>query len=194
MLASASQVRRRLLENAAVKFRVIPSEVAEAPLKEIAFREGRSPEELALILAEAKARAVSSRESNTLVVGADQVLECDGRTFDKPATIEEARQNLQIFRAKTHRLWSAVSVVRGEDILWQVTAVAELTMHNFDDDELDCYLALAGDDVMDSVGVYRLEGLGARLFEKIDGDYFTILGLPLLPLLAFLRGQGLTLE
>jgi septum formation protein len=155
---------------------------------------GADATELAGALAEAKARLVSSHHPGVVVIGADQVLEFNGRCFDKPGSREGARQHLQMFCGRTHRLVSGVCVVADGDRLWRHAETARLTMRSFSEKFLDDYLDQAGDETWDSVGGYRLEGLGAQLFERIDGDHFTIQGLPLLPLLRFLRRNGLILD
>lgn len=156
--------------------------------------QGVAVEDVALALADSKARAVAARRPGALVIGADQILECEGRWFDKPSTVAEAARHLRALRGRTHRLICAVVVVRDGERLWRHVAEARLTMRRFSDRFLDDYLASGGPAVLESVGAYRLEGLGAQLFETIEGDYFTILGLPLLPLLDFLRGERVVAE
>ena len=128
------------------------------------------------------------------MVGADSTLACNGRMFDKPPDLAAARKQLQTLRGQTHELFSSVVVARGGVRLWHWSERARLTMRPLNDGFIDSYLARAGDDVLTSVGAYQLEGLGAHLFSRVDGDYFTILGLPLLPLLSFLAGHGIGLE
>lgn len=162
----------------------------EAPLKQ-SFRARRAnAEDAAAALAEAKARAVSRERRHDLVIGADQILVHDGTWFDKPRTLDDARTQLLALQGRTHRLVSAVVVVSGELLRWAHVEEAKLTMRTFSESFLDSYLAAAGDTVLQSVGAYRLEGTGIQLFQRIEGDYFTILGLPLIPLLDFLRGEG----
>ena len=124
------------------------------------------------------------------MIGADQLLQCDGRLFDKPADMQEARHNLQFFRGKTHYLIGGVVLVENGETIWRHDQPVALSARDFSDDFLDAYLAAAGDKVLASVGCYQLEGLGSHLFDAIDGDYFATLGLPLLPLLAALRVHG----
>ena len=147
--------------------------------------------ETAMALAVAKAmavsRAVSPDNPGAWTIGADQMLVCGDRWFDKPIDLADARSHLQALRGQTHELISAVCIVRHNEIVWQYVDSAQLTMIPFSDDFLDKYLERSGPEVLESVGVYRLEGLGSQLFSAIDGDYFTVLGLPLLPLLSFLR-------
>lgn len=142
------------------------------------------------LLAEAKARAVAARHRGALVLGADQMLECGGAWFDKPANLEEARAQLEALNGTRHELVTAAAIVRDDAVLWRALERAHLTMRRFSDDFLDRYLAAMGRRVLATVGGYELEGLGAQLMARIEGDYFAILGLPLLPLLDFLRGAG----
>ena len=192
ILASGSAVRARLLTNAGLAIEIVPSNVDEDDIKRV--NEGIAVEQLAMILARAKAAAVAARNSDALIIGADQILDCDGARFDKPKDRVEAAAHLSAFRGRTHRLITACTVHRGLEEIWHYTAIPQLTMWDFDDAFIADYLARAGDSVLTSVGAYLLEGLGSNLFEKIEGDYFSILGLPLLPLLAFLRTQGLVLK
>jgi len=192
ILASGSAVRARLLTNAGLAIEIVPSNVDEDDIKRV--NEGIAVEQLAMILARAKAAEVAARNSDALIIGADQILDCDGARFDKPKDRVEAAEHLSAFRGRTHRLITACTVHRGLEEIWHYTAIPQLTMWDFDDAFVGDYLARAGDSVLTSVGAYLLEGLGSNLFEKIEGDYFSILGLPLLPLLAFLRTQGLVLK
>lgn len=187
ILASRSGVRAMLLENAGVHFRVEVSPVDEEAAKE-GF--GGDGDALAAHLAELKAESVSEQAGQQIVIGADQVLSCNGRLYDKPRHLKEARANLCEFRGNTHTLHSAVCVARGGKTEWSYVAQAHLTMRDFSDDFVDHYLRRCGEKVMKSVGCYQLEGPGIQLFERIDGDYFTILGLPLLPLFSHLRKEG----
>jgi len=189
ILASASAVRARLLDGAGVAFEIVPSQVDEDEIKRA--HGDIAVETLAMTLARAKAAEVAARRADALIIGADQILECDGRRFDKPKNRAEAAAHLRAFRGRAHRLVTACTIYRGRDEVWHHTSIPRLTMWNFDDAFIDEYLARAGDGVLTSVGAYQLEGLGAHLFENIEGDYFSILGLPLLPLLAFLRDCGL---
>ncbi len=138
-------------------------------------------------LATEKARITATRHPGAMVIGADQTMECDGTAYDKPAHMTAARRHLQQLRGRVHTLHSAVCIVRDQELLWSTVEDAHMTMRDFDNGFLEEYLAHAGKTVLTSVGCYRLEELGAHLFSHIDGDFFTILGLPLLPLLAFLR-------
>jgi septum formation protein len=190
VLASGSTTRARLLADAGLSVLVDPAAVDEEEIRAAFNAEGRHAEACATALAESKAMRVSARHSGALVLGADQILDCGGRWFEKPATIEAARAQLAALRGKRHTLVSAAAVVRNGGVIWHATDRAHLTMRGFSDGFLEAYIATAGAELLDSVGAYRLEGLGAQLFERIEGDFFTILGLPLLPLLDFLRGHG----
>jgi septum formation protein len=190
ILASGSAIRAELLRRAGVDFTVETSAVDEAEIK-ASFRAERRPAvECAFALAEAKAARVSRRRPGVLVIGADQMLVCDGVWYDKPTDLTAAREQLLALRGKRHELVGAICVLRDGERLWHVVERPALTMRRFSDEFLDAYLAAAGDSVLASVGAYQLEGRGVQLFERIEGDFFAILGLPLLPLLAFLRGHG----
>jgi septum formation protein len=190
ILASASSARRAMLEQAGVRFTVEVAAVDEDAVKQSLRQETKNPARAAEALAELKAVRVSARHPGALVVGADQMLDYDGLWFDKPLGLDQARDQLAALRHRTHRLTSAVVAVKDGRRIWHHTDHARLTMRNFSDAFLDSYLERAGEAVLSSVGAYQLEGLGAQLFLKVDGDFFTILGLPLLPLLDFLRENG----
>ena len=189
VLASQSRARREVLTGAGVGFVAVTPGVDEDAAKAEFLAAGRNPRAIAEALAEAKALAVSEYPSQ-LVVGADQTLEFEGRLYDKVADLTAAAERLRMLRAKTHALHSAVVVAQGGIPIWRETATATLVMRDFSDSFLDAYLAEEGRDALGSVGCYRLEGPGAQLFESIDGDYFAILGLPLLGLLELLREKG----
>lgn len=188
ILASGSAVRATLLQQAGVDFEIQNSQIDEASIKE-EFAEC-DIDELALKLASAKAIAVSTERPDALIIGADQILSCEGARFDKPSDMAEARSNLKIFRGRTHRLHSGIVLARSGQVVWRHSAHADLTMRAFDDELLDSYLTAVGNKVLTSVGGYQLEGPAIQLFENIVGDYFTILGLPLLPLLEELRQRN----
>ena len=190
VLASASAVRARLLTAAGIEFDQEPASVDEAELKAAMRAEGASVVNTATALAELKAARVSARYPDALVIGVDQILDCDGEWFDKPADRVAAAASLTALSGRAHQLISAACVVRGGSRIWHVSDSATLHMRPLDADIIDRYLEAAGPGVLGSVGAYHLEGLGAHLFSRIEGDYFTILGLPLLPLLAFLREHG----
>jgi septum formation protein len=190
ILASGSAIRAEILRRAGVAFTVETAAVDEAEIK-ASFRAERRPAvECAIALAEAKAGRVSRRRTGALVIGADQMLVCDGIWHDKPADRAAAREQLLSLRGKRHELVSATCVLRDGERLWHVVERPSLTMRHFSDSFLDAYLETAGDAVLSSVGAYQIEGLGVQLFERIEGDFFAILGLPLLPLLGFLRLHG----
>jgi septum formation protein len=188
LLASGSAARRMLLRQAGVECRALPADVDEAALK--ASLPALEPGALALALAAAKADFVSSRNPDALVIGADQLLVCEGRRFDKPRDGQEAARHLRFLSGRMHKLVTAVCVHRAGEPLWRHVAEARLTMRPLSEAFVANYLAAEGEEVLGSVGAYRLEARGAQLFTQIEGDFFTILGLNLLPLLAFLREAG----
>jgi septum formation protein len=189
VLASQSKVRRALLEAAGIPVEVRPADIDERALEAQARLSG--PAEVAALLARAKASAVAAGMPGRFVVGADQTLALGERRFSKPADSAAAAEQLGSLRGATHGLHSAVAVARDNEVLYAHVATARLTMRDFSEAFLAGYLAAAGDAVLHSVGGYQLEGLGSQLFDRIEGDYFTVLGLPLLPLLQFLRAQRL---
>jgi septum formation protein len=191
ILASASPTRLDLLRRAGITVEAIGSGLDEAPLKQRLRASDTPADGAALALAAAKAIAVAARHSGRLVIGADQILELDGAWLDKPGNPSAAARQIAQLAGRRHRLVSAVTAVRDGRELWHAVDQARLTMRPLDARTIDAYLAEAGPGILGSVGGYQIEGPGIRLFEAIDGDYFTILGLPLLPLLAFLRGAGL---
>ncbi|HEX3497992.1 MAG TPA: nucleoside triphosphate pyrophosphatase [Stellaceae bacterium] len=194
ILASASTARGNLLRHAGIAFAATPAAIDEDEIK-AAFRADRRPAaECAIALAEAKAARVARKHPGSLIIGADQMLVCDGSWFDKPADRAAARAQLITLRGKRHELISALCVVRDGERLWHVIDRSTLTMRNFSDTFLEDYLAAVGDAVLGAVGAYHLEGLGVQLFAQIEGGYFSILGLPLLPLLDFLRGHGIVAQ
>jgi septum formation protein len=189
ILASASPIRQTLLRAAGVPFEVQPATIDERQLQD-QLRTAQ-PKDLALELARAKALFVSASRPSQLILGADQVLERDGTVFHKARSLNEARDTLLALRAQTHRLHSAIACAADGTIVFEHISTAHLTMRDFSEDFLAQYLEAAGKTVLGSVGCYHYEGLGLQLFEKIEGDYHTILGLPLLPLLAFLRQSSI---
>ena len=188
VLAWKSAVRAQLLRDAGLDFACAPASVDEAEIKSAMKTE--PVEAVAQALAEMKARHVSRKFPDALVIGADQILECDGARYDKPADLNQARKQLAALRGRPHDLVSAAMVVRDGVRLWHHVDRVRLEMRPFSDAFLDAYLASIGEAALMSVGSYQLEGRGAQLFSRVRGDYFTILGLPLLPLLGFLREQG----
>lgn len=194
ILASGSLSRRQMLEAAGLAFQVVPSSVNEPALRrqlEAKSPSGRiAPEQLAAKLAKAKAEDVSRAHPAALVIGADQVLALGSRIFEKPKDLAEARRHIADFKGRAHALHAAVTIAIGGAEVWAYCDTSRMTMRNYSDAFADTYVARAGDAICSSVGAYQLEGLGIQLFEKIEGDYFTVLGLPLLPVLAELRRRG----
>jgi septum formation protein len=191
VLASTSEIRRRLLQSAGINVRPVPPCVDEATVKRVfGQRAGADFPKLAGALATAKAEAVSLQHPAALVIGADQLLLLDDRQFDKPSDLKEAAMQLALLRGKTHQLITAVAVARRGTVVWTDCDIAKLTMRHFSDDFLTDYIVSIGQDALTSVGAYKIEGRGVQLFHRIEGDYFAILGLPLLPLLSFLRREG----
>jgi septum formation protein len=188
VLASGSATRRRLLAAAGLPFEAVPAQVDERAIE--AALPDAAPAELALALARAKAEAVSAERPQALVLGADQILSREGRIFHKSATREQALLTLAQLSGAAHRLTSAFALARGGATVAAQAEAADMTMRALDAAALSLYLDAAGPDVLGSVGVYQFEGLGAHLFERVEGDHSTILGLPMLPLLAALRGLG----
>jgi septum formation protein len=189
VLASKSAARRAVLTGAGVPFDVAVAGVDEDAVKASLLAEGASPRDVADALAELKAIRVS-RARDGFVVGSDQTLEFDGKLYDKAGDLAAARERLKLLRGKPHKLHSAVVVAKDGAPIWRDLSTATLTMREFSDDFLEAYLATEGAEALGSVGCYRLEGPGAQLFSAIEGDYFAILGLPLLGLLDFLRQHG----
>ncbi len=190
VLASSSETRAALMAAAGLRFTAEPAAVDEATIKESARAEGLSAADAAILLADAKAMRVARRDAAALVIGADQLLVCEGRWFDKPSDGTAARGHLQALRGRTHELVTAAVCWRHGARVWQHVATPRMTMREFSDRFLDEYLALEGERVTSSVGAYRLEGLGMHLFARIAGEHAAILGLPMLPLLDFLRMHG----
>jgi septum formation protein len=188
ILASKSVARRKVLDGARVPFETASAGVDEDAAKVVMLASGASPMEIAEALAEEKAVAVSKHRPG-LVIGADQTLEFEGALYDKVETLDAARARLKQLRGKPHQLHSAVVVAKDGQPVWRETVSATLVMRDFSDAFLESYLAREGEDALGSVGCYRLEDLGAQLFARIEGDYFAILGLPLLGLLELLRQQ-----
>lgn len=190
LLASESRTRVALLRQAGISCTVERPGIDEDEIKRALRRERATAVEAAETLAELKAVKVSRRHAGALVIGADQILECEGEWLGKPADLDRARAQLSALRGKSHELATAVVVARDGARIWHHVALARLHMRAFSDAFLDLYLASVGRAACDSVGAYQLEGLGVQLFSRVEGDYFAILGLPLLPLLDFLRNHG----
>lgn len=190
VLASKSPARTAVLKAAGVPFETAVAGVDESAVKNGLLAEGQGPRNVADALAELKAVKISRARPGDLVIGADQTLDLDGQLFDKVETMAEARERLQLLRGKTHKLHSAVVVARDGAAIWREVPGAKLTMRNYSDAFIDDYLAERGEDILSSVGCYQLENQGVQLFSRIEGDYFTILGLPLMGLFDFLRLHG----
>lgn len=188
-LASKSASRAAILKGAGVPFETASPGVDEAAVKAGLLAENATPREVADALAEIKAVKVSKTRGG-LVIGADQTLDLDGALYDKAESVEEARARLQAFRGRRHRLHAAVVVAKDGEAIWREVDTTTLTMRPFSDAYLEGYLGRNGAAVLSSVGCYQLEGEGAQLFEKVEGDYFSILGLPLFGLLDLLRRHG----
>jgi len=188
VLASASPFRRALLENAGLHFDVEPAQIderaVEEPLGDL------SPEDVASVLAEAKAQDVSGRNPGAIIIGSDQTLSLAGEIYHKAANMDEARRRLLALSGRTHELSSAVALVKDGETIWRHMSVARMTMRDLDPAFIGRHLSNVGGKALSSVGAYQFESEGIQLFERIDGDYFTIIGLPLLPLLAQLRALG----
>lgn len=193
LLASGSATRAALLAAAGVEFEIAVPHVDEAAVKAALLAEGRTPRDIADALAETKALKVSRRHPGALVLGADQVLVADGVLHDKPGDMAAARAQLLALRGRTHSLFSAACLCEGGAPVWRHVSEARLTMRRFSDAFLDTYLGQEGESLLHAVGGYRLEGRGAQLFDRVEGDHFTVLGLPLLETLAFLRIRGVCL-
>jgi septum formation protein len=190
ILASTSAARQALLTAAGIPFEAIASGLDERAFEAPLIKAGASAAKIAAHLAEAKARAIARVQPGRLVLGADQTLDFEGRILSKPATMAEAHDQLMRFSGKTHELYSALCVLHDDKILFETVERACLTCRAFGADFVTRYLKAAGEMVRASVGGYQIEGLGIHLFERVEGDHATILGLPLLPLLAFLRQEG----
>ncbi len=189
VLASSSQSRARLLEQAGVAFSVVPARVDEDSIKDAMLSEAAKHAHIADTLAEIKSLRVSTATPTDLVIGADQILSYAGRLYSKPVDMDEAGQQLTELSGKTHELITAVCVAKGGQVIWRHIETARMSMRRLSDDFRKEYLLKMGDAALYTVGCYQLEGLGVQLFDKIDGDYFSILGLPMVPLLAFLRNH-----
>ncbi|NIZ00758.1 Maf family protein [Thalassospira lucentensis] len=190
ILASSSKTRHAMLTNAGVDCDAIASMIDEDGYKQSMKAEGANAAEAAETLAEMKALRMYRQQPDGIVIAADQMLECNGIWFDKPKDRDNTRAQLLALRGKTHQLVSAAVIYKEGSRIWGTIDTAHLTMRNFTEEWLDWYLDTAGEDIFDCVGGYQLEGIGAQLFTEVRGDYFTVLGLPLLPLIGFLRDHG----
>lgn len=187
ILASSSASRQMLMRNAGLTFSAIPADIDERALDEQLERDGASPEEVALELARAKALAVGALYPEALVLGCDQTMALGAHVYHKPKTMAEAEAHLLSLSGKVHCLNSAAVLVRHGEVVWQIVSSAELTVRTLNAEFVSRHLQRVGEKALSSVGAYQLEGEGIQLFTSIEGDYFTILGLPLLPLLSKLR-------
>ena len=192
VLASGSQIRRQILQDAGIAFETIKSDVDEGALK--SQHAGLSPAEMAVLLAHAKASQVSRQNPDAYVLGADQTMELDGQLLDKLPNRDLARQRLLAMRGQAHQLHAGLALVRGGEPVWQHQQSSTLWVRPFTDEFLGHYLDRAGDELTASVGAYAFEGLGAQLFERVDGEFHAVLGLPLVPLLGALREHGVLLK
>ena len=199
LLASASVARQNILRSAGIDFEILPVAIDEDHVRAGAFADDMMLEDIAVLLASLKAQAASQHISDALtvsssayVIGADQILVCDGQIINKPATIVEAKDQLLWLAGKLHKLLSAIVLLRDGQRIWHHLAVSSLTMRQFDAAFADAYIQHIGDAALSSPGAYQIESAGTSLFSKIDGDHFEILGLPLLPLLGILREHGLS--
>ena len=189
ILASGSAIRRELLTNAGLKFDVITKPVDEAAIKASLLNEGVSVRNIADALAEAKSVRVSAQNEG-LVIGADQIMTMDGILYDKPISLAEAKNRLMKMRGKTHYLIGSVVISEAGHAIWRYMSKTKLDMRPFSEEFLDQYIEAEGETILQSVGGYRFEGRGSQLFSKVEGDFFSILGLSLLPVLDFLRDRG----
>lgn len=188
-LASGSSVRAKLLAAAGVSFSVQPARIDEGAIVAALKAEEAKPQEIADTLAEYKARQVAGKMGSGLVIGADQVLVCNGKLYEKPKNLAEARAHLRVLRGQGHQLISAVVIYEDNKPVWRTLGRAQLVMREFSDEFLETYVMHEGEDLLSTVGCYKLEGAGVTLFSSVQGDYFTILGLPLLEVLDFLRSR-----
>ena len=194
VLASASSARRALLIGAGLRFEAKAAAIDETAVKQSARADGMSADDAALLLAELKAARIASRDPEALVIGCDQLLVCGDRWFDKPADVAGAREQLLALRGRPHTLVTAVLCMRDGRRIWHHVARPRLVMRPFSEEVLDAYLSEETEHVTHTVGAYRLEGPGVQLFDAVDGEYAAILGLPLLPLLGFLRQHGVLVD
>ncbi len=189
ILASGSKIRASILNAHGVRFQVVKPGVDESVIKIQAQQDGAGLEDIALRLAEAKCMAVAAHHGG-LVIGADQILEFDGKPYDKPTSMAEARTRLMEMQGRSHTLINGAVVARDGQVIWRHVERPRLVMRGMTAGEIDAYLSAAGDDILSSVGAYQVEALGARLFDRIEGDYFAVLGLAVFPLFALLREEG----
>lgn len=194
VLASASQSRAKMFESIGLSLEIVPSHIDEQILKDGCSEQGKSAGDAAMALAIAKARHVSQQFPNAYIIGADSLIHCGDVWYDKAKSLSEAREQLKSLRGKTHTIETAVCVVKDGEVMWSHLSSPRLIMRSFSDEFLDGYINQLGDKLLHCVGCYQVEGPGIQLFETIEGDFFAIMGLPLLPLLSYLREAGLLLE
>jgi septum formation protein len=194
ILASSSPFRRHLMQQAGLRFEAIAANIDERDIEKQLIKGKASAGDIALGLARTKALSVASTFPDSFVIGSDQIMSMDETIFHKCENLHVAKDQLGRMRGKTHRLSSAIAIARGSTIVWSYIATAEMTFRNFSDAFLDFYMEAAGEKVLLSVGAYQYEGLGQQLFEKVEGDYFTIIGLPMIPLLTSLRKLGVIMD
>tara|TARA_R110002110_G_scaffold415612_6_gene651977 strand:+ start:5629 stop:6270 length:642 start_codon:yes stop_codon:yes gene_type:complete len=193
VLASASAVRTRLLSSAGVPHEIVPAHIDEGEVRDRLLAEDTSHSEIAEVLAELKAQHIAIARPDAIVLGADQILSCEGELFEKPVGLDGVREHLQRLSGKSHTLHAAVCAVRGDRVVWHHNSAANLRMRTLSEAFIGRYVETVGEAACQSVGAYLLEGLGAQLFSQIDGDFFGILGLPLLPVLEFLRNEDVVM-
>lgn len=197
VLASGSSVRTRLLTAAGVPHDIVPADIDEAEVRDRLLAENASRASIAEVLAELKAQRVAMdivrERPEAIVLGADQVLSCEGELFEKPVGLEGVREHLNRLMGKDHTLHTAVCAVRGGEVIWHHNSAATLRMRTLSAAFIDRYVETVGESACQSVGAYEMEGMGPHLFSRIDGDFFDILGLPLLPVLEFLRNEGVVM-
>ena len=191
ILASTSASRNRLLKNAGVSFQAIPPGIDEAAIKHERKLDGLGPREVAEALATAKADSVAREHQYTIVIGSDQLLVCNEEWFDRPTCLDSARKQLERLSGQVHQLVNSTVIIKNSTAIWKYENTINVEMHELNSDLIKKYLAKEGRAVCESVGAYKLEGHGAQLLAQVDGDFFSILGLPLLPLLGFLRVQDI---
>lgn len=194
VLASGSEIRAKLLSGAGVQFDVEIAKIDEAAIIASLKAETAKPHDIVDVLAEYKAQRVAAKYTNRLVIGCDQILVCDTQIYEKATTLDQARDILLSLRGKAHQLMSAVVIFEQGKPVWRYMGRAQLIMRDFSDEFLDDYIDCQGEEILSSVGCYKLEEAGTQLFTRIQGDYFTILGIPLLEVLGFLRTRGVLTE